>query len=156
MVGGTPAYRKEFIRSDTPTGADDFDAWVIRTVLNPETPLFREGRYLLAEEPDKRDGALHHSVPAAVAASTTTRGGTPNSVARKATDLAPPIHVLNRARPELGGVAPGGAGGGTPLLAIGEAKWGDVLGTRHLERPRRNHALLADHGKDDTSSTALV
>jgi uncharacterized protein len=46
VVGGTPAYRREFVRGDSPSGPDDFDAWVVRTVLNPQTPLFREARYL--------------------------------------------------------------------------------------------------------------
>lgn len=32
----------------TPAGPEDFDAWVIRAVLNPARPLFREARYLLA------------------------------------------------------------------------------------------------------------
>ncbi len=225
-------------------------------MLNPETPLFREGRYLLAEEPDMRDGALYHSVLAAVAEGNATRGGIANYVGRKATDIAHPINVLedaglitreadafrenrstyriaeplitfyhavmrpvwaqlerpgnagrvwrasgqrfsgkvlgprfeeicrawalNYADPDrLGGlpakvgqgvltdaanksahevdvVVTGVADGRTPLLAIGEAKWGEVMGTRHLERLRRIHALLADHGKYDTSSTALM
>ena len=75
IVGGTPAYRREFARGDTPNGADDFDDWVVRTVLNPETPLFREARYLLAEEPDLSDTALYLSVLAAVADGNATRGG---------------------------------------------------------------------------------
>ncbi|GAB3887697.1 hypothetical protein GCM10027612_26960 [Microbispora bryophytorum subsp. camponoti] len=75
VVGGTPAYRREFARGDTPVGPEDFDDWVVRTVLNPETPLFREARYLLAEEPDLRDSALYLSVLAAVADGNATRGG---------------------------------------------------------------------------------
>jgi uncharacterized protein len=55
VVGGTPAYRRELLREDTPADLADFDAWVIRTVLNPQTPLFREARYLLAEETEIRD-----------------------------------------------------------------------------------------------------
>ena len=78
VVGGTPAYRREFIRNDVPNGPDDFDSWVARTVLNPETPLFREGRYLLAEEPDMRDTALYHSVLAAIADGNTSRGASPD------------------------------------------------------------------------------
>ena len=50
VAGGTPAYRRELLREDTPADLADFDPWVIRTVLNPQTPLFREARYLLAEE----------------------------------------------------------------------------------------------------------
>jgi AAA+ ATPase superfamily predicted ATPase len=97
IVGGTPAYRREFARNDSPADPDDFDAWVARTVLNPETPLFREGRYLLAEEPDLRDSALYHSVLAAVADGNSTRGGIATYLGRKAADIAHPINVLEDA-----------------------------------------------------------
>ena len=75
IVGGTPAYRREFVQDDTPADANDFDPWVCRTVLNPGRPLFREARYILAEEPDIRDTALYHAVLAAIADGNTTRGG---------------------------------------------------------------------------------
>ncbi|MDQ0934265.1 AAA+ ATPase superfamily predicted ATPase [Streptomyces turgidiscabies] len=97
IVGGTPAYRREFARGDTPEGPDDFDDWVVRTVLNPETPLFREARYLLAEEPDLRDPALYLSVLAAVADGNATRGGMAGYLERKAVDIAHPINVLEDA-----------------------------------------------------------
>lgn len=97
IVGGTPAYRREFARNDTPADADDFDDWVVRTVLNPETPLFREARYLLAEEPDLRDTALYLSVLSAVANGNATRGGIANYLGRKAPDIAHPIVVLEDA-----------------------------------------------------------
>jgi uncharacterized protein len=42
VVGGTPAYRYEFTQGDVPADLSDFDSWVIRTVLDPRTPLFRE------------------------------------------------------------------------------------------------------------------
>ena len=67
IVGGTPAYRRQFVRDDAPPTSDDFDDWVTRAVLNPDRPLMREARYLLAEETDIRDPALYHSVLAAVA-----------------------------------------------------------------------------------------
>jgi hypothetical protein len=54
VVGGTPAYRYEFTQGDVPTDLSDFDSWVTRTVLDPRTPLFREARYLLAEESEIR------------------------------------------------------------------------------------------------------
>ncbi|MEU4241105.1 ATP-binding protein [Actinoplanes sp. NPDC026619] len=94
IVGGTPAYRHEFIQDDTPTGPDDFDAWVVRAVLNPARPLFREARYLLAEEPDIRDVALYHSVLAAIADGRTRRGEIANFLGRQSTDLAHPLSVL--------------------------------------------------------------
>lgn len=97
IVGGTPAYRREFARGDTPADADDFDDWVVRTVLNPETPLFREPRYLLAEEPDLRDTTLYLSVLAAVAEGNATRGGIASYLGRRAPDIAHPINVLESA-----------------------------------------------------------
>jgi len=95
IVGGTPAYRREFARDDTPSGPDDFDSWVIRTVLSPTSALFREGRYLLADEPDLRDTALYHSVLAAIADGNASRGGIASYLGRKSGDLAHPLTVLS-------------------------------------------------------------
>jgi AAA+ ATPase superfamily predicted ATPase len=67
IVGGTPAYRREFVAGDAPTSLEDFDSWVLRRVLNPQVPLFREARYLLAEETEIRDVALYHAVLGAIA-----------------------------------------------------------------------------------------
>ncbi|MEV7264135.1 ATP-binding protein [Micromonospora aurantiaca] len=97
VVGGTPAYRREYVQDDTPAGSDDFDAWIVRTVLNPARPLFREARYLLAEDPDLRDTALYHSVLAAVAEGNASRGGIAGYIGRKATDLQHPLTVLEDA-----------------------------------------------------------
>ncbi|WP_218000921.1 AAA family ATPase [Nocardia aobensis] len=63
-------------------------------MLNPETPLFREPRYLLAEEPELRDTALYLSVLGAVADGNSTRGGIANYLERKAPDIAHPLNVL--------------------------------------------------------------
>jgi uncharacterized protein len=94
IVGGTPAYRREFARDDTPAGADDFDSWVQRTVLNPASPLFREARYLLAAEAELHDMGLYHSVLAAIADGNTTRGNIAKYIGRKSGDLAHPLNVL--------------------------------------------------------------
>ncbi|MBE3199738.1 ATP-binding protein [Frankia sp. CH37] len=94
IVGGTPAYRREFARDDVPAGPGDFDAWVTRTVLSPTSALFREGRYLLSDEPDLRDTALYHSVLAAIAEGNATRGGIASYLGRKSGDLAHPLTVL--------------------------------------------------------------
>ncbi|MPZ28220.1 MAG: ATP-binding protein [Micromonosporaceae bacterium] len=94
VVGGTPAYRREFVRDDAPRDRADFDDWVIRTVLEPATPLFREPRYLLAEEPDIREPALYHSVLAAVATGNATYGGIANFVGRRTPEIAHPLAVL--------------------------------------------------------------
>ncbi|QRX91185.1 AAA family ATPase [Streptomyces noursei] len=94
IVGGTPAYRREFTQGDTPQGPDDFDDWVARAVLNPARPLFREARYLLAEEPELHDAAVYHSVLAAIASGNPSRGGIADYLGRKSTDLAHPLNVL--------------------------------------------------------------
>lgn len=97
IVGGTPAYRREFVGGDAPESLADFDDWVVRTVLNPAVPLFREARYLLAEETDIRDPGLYNSVLGAIAAGNATRGGIANHVGRKSSDLVHPLNVLEDA-----------------------------------------------------------
>ena len=98
VVGGTPAYRRELLREDTPADLADFDPWVIRTVLNPQTPLFREGRYLLAEETEIRDPSLYHPVLAAVAEGNNTSGGIASYIGRKSNEVAHPLRVLEDSR----------------------------------------------------------
>jgi hypothetical protein len=93
VVGGTPAYRR-FVNDDSPRSSGEFDDWLLRTVLNPATPLFREARYLLEEEAEVRDTALYHSILAAVASGNATRGGIANYIGRKATDIGHPLNVL--------------------------------------------------------------
>jgi len=97
IVGGTPAYRREFAREDTPGGPGDFDDWVVRTVLSPTSPLFREARYLLAEESGLHDVGIYHSVLAAIASRNTQRGGIASYLGRKSGDLAHPLAVLEDA-----------------------------------------------------------
>jgi uncharacterized protein len=98
IVGGTPAYRREFLRDDVPDGTADFGDWVARTVLNTQTALFREARYLLAEETEIRDPSLYHSVLSAVAAGNATTGGIANYIGRKSNEVAHPLAVLEDCR----------------------------------------------------------
>ena len=98
VVGGTPAYRRELARNDTPSHLDDFDPWVIRTVLNPQSPLFREARYLLAEETEIRDRSLYHSVLAAVAEGNNTSGGIASYIGRKSNEITHPLRILEDSR----------------------------------------------------------
>ncbi len=94
IVGGTPAYRREFVGGDAPSSLADFDSWVLRTVLNPQVPLFREARYLLAEETEIRDVALYHAVLGAIATGNATRGGIAAAIGRPSTDIGHPLSVL--------------------------------------------------------------
>jgi hypothetical protein len=255
VVGGTPAYRRELARGDAPTDIGDFDDWVIRTVLNPQTPLFREARYLLAEETEIRDPSLYHSVLAAVAEGNATSGGIASFIGRKSNEVAHPLRVLEDSRllvrepdlfrpgkpqyriaeplvtfyqaimsrewarleigdapavwrgargrflsqvvgphfeslcrdyaiaaePEVFGGLPGEVGAGVvpdpanrtqiqvdvavlapaehgrprAVLSLGEAKWDEIMGLRHLDRLARARDLLAVKGYD-TSRTTLA
>jgi AAA+ ATPase superfamily predicted ATPase len=66
-------------------------------VLNPQSPLFREARYLLAEETEIRDPALYHSVLAAIADGNRTNGAIASFVGRKSADITHPLNVLEDA-----------------------------------------------------------
>ncbi len=255
IVGGTPAYRRQFVRDDAPADMADFDDWVQRAVLNPDRPLMREARYLLAEETDIRDPALYHSVLAAIANGNGRWGAIAGYIGRKSSDIAHPLNVLEdcgligkeedafrsgRAvyriteplitfyeavmRPHwgdleqgLGGqvwadsrqrfssavigphfeavcrdfvtsrgrdlfgrpvgrvaagtvgdpsgreqiqvdvavLGPAEAGQPREVISLGEAKWGETLGVRHLARLDRARSILTDKGFD-TSHTVLA
>jgi len=94
IVGGTPAYRDGVAGGRGPQSVADLDAWVEANVLSRFSPLFREARYLLAEEPDIRDNAVYHSVLSAVAEGNGTRGGIASYLERKATDISHHLSVL--------------------------------------------------------------
>lgn len=97
VVGGTPAYRDGAAGGQAPGSEAEFGQWVIEHVLDRFSPLFREARYLLAEEPDIRNNALYHSVLAAVAEGNATRGGIAGYLERKSTDISHHLSVLEDA-----------------------------------------------------------
>jgi AAA+ ATPase superfamily predicted ATPase len=97
IVGGTPAYRREFVDDDAPASMNDFDGWVTRTVLNPRSPLFREARYLLAEETDLRDTTGYHALLAAVTAGNATRARIGSALGRTGTEISHQLTVLEDA-----------------------------------------------------------
>ncbi|GAA2932396.1 hypothetical protein GCM10020221_30200 [Streptomyces thioluteus] len=72
----------------------DFDSWVCRTALSPSSPLYREARYLLADESDLRDRALYHSVLAALATGNATAGRIAGFLERPISDITHPLTVL--------------------------------------------------------------
>lgn len=94
ILGGTPAYRTEYLRGAGPGNVAAFDDWVVDHVLSPASPLFREVRSLLAEDPAMRDTGLYHTVLAAVAEGNATRGGIANRIERKAADISHHLTVL--------------------------------------------------------------
>jgi hypothetical protein len=60
LVRRTPAYQCEFVAFHAPHSPADFDAWILRTVLNRKARCSAR-RYLLAEEP--RSGILASTIP---------------------------------------------------------------------------------------------
>lgn len=94
IVGGTPAYRDGVAGGRGPESVEDLDRWVVENVLSRFSPLFREARYLLAEEPDIRDSAVYHSILSAVAEGNGTRGAIAGYLQRKATDISHHLSVL--------------------------------------------------------------
>ncbi len=93
VVGGTPAYRA-YVADDTPSGPDDFDSWVCRTVLNSGTPLFLEPHHLLQEETDHWDRSLCHSAIAAIATGCRTQGAIAEYLGTPLTDASHCLALL--------------------------------------------------------------
>ncbi len=87
VVAGTPAYRRELVRQDAPAGLADFDAWVTRTVLNPQIRFSGKPAISSPRRPRSaiRDPSLYHSVLAAVAEGNATSGGIASYIGRKPT-----------------------------------------------------------------------
>lgn len=96
LVGGTPAYR-DFCRGDTPAGPSDLTRWVLRRLLDPSSPMFREGRILLAEDPDIVNPAPHLAVLSAIARGRTRRGQIAADTGRASGALHHPLDVLTEA-----------------------------------------------------------
>lgn len=97
VLGGTPAYAREFVREDVPADSSDVERWLAERVLDPASPLFREGRTLLAEDPGLatvRDRGLYYSVLAAVAGGNRTTSHIASYVRRSSDQLAHPLAVL--------------------------------------------------------------
>ncbi len=97
VVGGTPAYRREFVDGDAPRSLRGFDGWLVRRVLDPRSPLFREARYLLAEEADLRDVTGYHALLAAVVAGRRTRTAIAGALGRTGPEISHQLTVLEDA-----------------------------------------------------------
>lgn len=93
IVGGTPTYRRECTQGDTPPGPTTSTPGS-PAVLNPARPLFREARYLLAEEPRTPRHRALPLRPGRHRRRNAARGGIADYLGRKSTDLAHPLSVL--------------------------------------------------------------
>jgi uncharacterized protein len=92
LVGGTPAYREMCV--DAPTDVRDFDAWVVRRLLNPAGAMFREGNMLLHEQAEVGDPTLYYSVLAAISRGAHRRGEIAAALGRKDSALTYPLVML--------------------------------------------------------------
>jgi AAA+ ATPase superfamily predicted ATPase len=90
LVGGTPAYL-EMSGGAAPRRPSDFDAWVVRRLLNPASAMFREGSLLLREEPSIADPTSYAAVLAALASGRVRRNEIAGALGRPASALA---HLL--------------------------------------------------------------
>lgn len=95
LVGGTPAYR-DYTAGDLPADGD-IDGWVVRHLLNPASPLFREGRIVVAEDAALSDQALYWGVLGAVADGLARRGDITAALGRPATSLGHALTTLTDA-----------------------------------------------------------
>jgi uncharacterized protein len=93
VVGGVAGYR-ELCNDETPRSTGDIGSWVTKHVLDPTSPLHREGRTVLLEEPTVSDRASHWQALAAIAAGARTRAAIATAINRPSTALGPTLDVL--------------------------------------------------------------
>ncbi|WP_030197350.1 ATP-binding protein [Streptomyces sp. NRRL S-87] len=94
VVGGTPAYRYDYVSEDAPRDLDDFDDWICRTVLSPRTPLFAEARHLVDEEVAQATPGICHSVLTALATGRTTQGEVATFLGQQLADVSRALTLL--------------------------------------------------------------
>lgn len=91
LVGGTPAYL-EMSGGSGPPDIDRFDRWVQRRLLNPASAMFREGGFLLREEPSIIDPTSYAATLTAISAGNHRRSEIAAALGRPAGALA---HLLS-------------------------------------------------------------
>jgi AAA+ ATPase superfamily predicted ATPase len=96
VLGGTPAYLA--MAGTTPSSVAEFDDWVARTVLNPDSALFREGAVLLHEQPGVTEATLYHSVLSAIVQGYCRRNEIAAALGRTENSLSYPLAVLEAAQ----------------------------------------------------------
>ena len=91
LVGGTPAYLA--LTRVAPTSGN-VEKWMIEHLLDPASPLFREGRIVVAEDPTLADRALYWGILAALAEGKSRRADLAEALGRPATSIGFPTKVL--------------------------------------------------------------
>lgn len=101
LVGGTPAYM-DMSGGVGPATANELDEWVVTSLLDPSSAMFREAPTLLAEEGRVADVTSHLSVLGAISQGATRRGEIAGVIGKPETALSHPLEVLR----DAGFVAP--------------------------------------------------
>jgi uncharacterized protein len=91
LVGGTPAHRA--LAGDTPRKGN-VEQWMVENLLDPTSPLFREGRVVVTEDPTLSDRALYWGLLSALAEGHRRKTDLGKALGRPPTSLAFPLKVL--------------------------------------------------------------
>lgn len=91
LIGGTPAYRS--MVGGAPRRGN-VDSWAVEHVLDPRSPLFREGRIVTEEDPALGDRSLYWGVLGAIADGHRRRSSLARALGRADSALTFPLRVL--------------------------------------------------------------
>jgi uncharacterized protein len=91
LIGGTPGY---LVLAGATPSRGNVEAWLAERVLDPASPLFREGRILVTEEASFSDRALYWSVLGAIADGRRRRLDIAAALGRSEHAIGFPIRVL--------------------------------------------------------------
>ncbi len=97
LLGGTPAYRG-MAGGSAPADLAEFDAWVCRRLLDPNSVLMAEGAVLLHQQPDFADPSLYFSVLAAVSRGAHRTSEIAAALGRQPTAIGHALAVLESVR----------------------------------------------------------
>ena len=92
VLGGSPGYR--VMAPPPPTSVRTFDRWVVESIVNPAAALYREDRYLLAEDGRIADRAVYASVLRTIAGGDHRPSRIADRVGRAQTSLSHVFGVL--------------------------------------------------------------
>jgi uncharacterized protein len=90
LVGGTPAYLD--YAGESP--GSDVDGWAKRHLFDPGSPLFRDGRVVIAEDPALGDQSLYWGVLAAIVGGATGRAEIARTLGRAPTSIAHAVSTV--------------------------------------------------------------
>jgi len=94
LLGGTPGYRQ---LARTAPKAGDIDTWAIEHLLEPSSPLHREGRIVVDEDLGPKKRGLYWAVLAAISNGANRSATLAEAIGQKETALSHPLAMLTDA-----------------------------------------------------------